>query len=68
AMNVARALFPMTSVPGAGPANETGSMYSATTWNPTTRTDDPRTLAAALAARREDLARCIGGPADAAPP
>jgi hypothetical protein len=68
AMNVARALFPMQSVPGAGPANETGSMYSATTWNPTTRTDDPTVLAAALAARREDLARCIGGSADAAPP
>jgi hypothetical protein len=67
AMNVARALFPMSSVPGAGPANETGSMYSATTWNPATRTDDPSKLAAALAARREDLARCIGGPADAAP-
>ena len=68
ATNAARALFPMQSVPGAGPANETGSMYSATTWNPATRTDDPRVLAAALAARREDLARCIGGPADAAPP
>jgi hypothetical protein len=67
AMNVARALFPMTSTPGAGPANETGSMYSATTWNPVTRTDNPSTLAAALAARREDLARCIGGSADAAP-
>jgi len=67
AMNIARTLFPMSSVPGAGPANETGSMYSATTWNPATRTDDPRTLAAALAARREDLARCIGGPSDAAP-
>ena len=67
AMNLARTLFPMRSVPGAGPANETGSMYSATTWNPATRTDDPRTLATALAARREDLARCIGGPADAAP-
>jgi len=58
----------MTSTPGAGPANETGSMYSATTWNPTTQTDDPTTLAAALSARREDLARCIGGPTDAAPP
>jgi len=67
AMAIARALFPMVSVPGAGPAGETGSMYSATTWNPATRTDDPRTLATALAARREDLARCIGGPADAAP-
>ena len=68
ATNIARALFPMQSVPGAGPANETGSMYSATTWNPATRTDDPKVLAAALAARREDLARCIGGPTDAAPP
>ena len=68
ATNVARTLFPMSSVPGAGPANETGSMYSATTWNPATRSDDPTRLAAALAARREDLARCIGGPADAAPP
>ena len=67
AMAIARALFPMVSVPGAGPAGETGSMYSATTWNPATRTDAPRTLAAALAARREDLARCIGGPTDAAP-
>ena len=67
AMSVARALFPMTSKPGAGPASETGSMYSATTWNPTTRSDDPSKLAAALAARREDLARCIGGPSDAAP-
>jgi len=68
AMNIARTLFPMTSVAGAGAANETGSMYSATTWNPVTRSDDPTTLAAALAARREDLARCIGGPTDAAPP
>ena len=68
AMTVARTLFPMSSVPGAGPANETGSMYSATTWNPAPRSDDPTKLAAALTARREDLARCIGGSADAAPP
>ena len=68
AMNIARALFPMSSVPGAGPANETGSIYSATTWVPAIRSDDPTKLAAALAARREDLARCIGGPSDAAPP
>lgn len=67
AMNVARSLFPMSSVPGAGPANETGSMYSATSWNPATRTDNRTKLATALAARREDLARCIGGPSDAAP-
>jgi hypothetical protein len=66
-MNVARSLFPMSSVPGAGPANETGSMYSATSWNPATRTDNRTKLATALAARREDLARCIGGPSDAAP-
>src|SRR5262249_30281938 len=54
AMAIARAMFPMSSVPGAGPANETGSMYSATTWNPVTRSDDPTKLAATLAARRED--------------
>ncbi len=65
AMNIARALFPMRSEAGAGPVNETGSMYSATNWNPTTRSDDPSRLAAALAAAREELARCIN-PADAA--
>jgi hypothetical protein len=57
----------MTPEAGAGPANETGSLYSATTWNPNTLSDDPTVLAAALADIREDLARCIGGSSDAAP-
>ena len=67
AMAIARGLFPMRSVPGAGPSNETGSMYSATTWNPTTRSDNPVKLATALAAAREELARCIS-PTDAGSP
>jgi hypothetical protein len=67
AMGLARALFPMTHEDGAGPANETGSLYSATSWSPNTWSDDPTVLAAALADRREDLARCIGGASDAAP-
>ena len=67
AMSIARALFPMHPEAGAGPANETGSLYSATTWNPSTLSDDPTVLAAELADRREDLARCIGGASDAAP-
>ena len=67
AMSIARALFPMHFEAGAGPANETGSLYSASTWNPSTRSDDPTVLASALADRREDLARCIGGASDAAP-
>jgi hypothetical protein len=67
ATSLARSLFPMVPTPGAGPANETGSMYSATNWNPSTGSADPAKLAASLAARREDLARCAGGPSDAVP-
>ena len=49
AMSIARALFPMHPEAGAGPANETGSLYAATTWNPSTWSDDPTVLAATFA-------------------